>query len=222
MAHTLAPLPYPFNALEPHIDAKTLEIHHDKHHAAYINNLNKALEKHPQLQSKTLNELLTGLKHVPEDIRTAVRNNAGGHANHILFWETMAPKGGGQPSGELAEDIKETFGSFEAFKEKMSATAVAQFGSGWGWLCLGEDGDLCVCSTPGHDNPMMHGVVNCPGKPLLVVDVWEHAYYLKYQNRRADFVAAWWNLINWPKVEALYLKAKSGGAHHVESWGIAL
>jgi superoxide dismutase, Fe-Mn family len=221
MPHTLAPLPYPFNALEPHIDARTLEIHHDKHHAAYVNNLNKALEKHPALQSRTLEQLLTELKSVPEDIRTAVRNNGGGHANHILFWETMSAKGGGKPSGELAEAINKKFGTFDAFKEKMSATAVAQFGSGWGWLCLDDDGELCICSTPGHDNPIMRGVVQCPGKPILVVDVWEHAYYLKYQNRRADFVTAWWNVIDWAKVQSLYAKALKG-APHIDSWGIAL
>ncbi len=221
MPHTLAPLPYAFNALEPHMDARTLEIHHDKHHAAYINNLNKALEKHPDLAKKSLNDLLSNLKHVPDDIRTAVRNNGGGHANHILFWETMSAKGGGAPSGELAEAIGRKFGSFDALKEKMSAAAVAQFGSGWGWLCLDETGDLCVCSTPGHDNPIMQGVVACPGKPLLVVDVWEHAYYLKYQNRRAEFVAAWWNLVNWPKVEDLHRKAVQG-VQHIESWGISL
>jgi superoxide dismutase, Fe-Mn family len=207
MPHTLAPLPYPFNALEPHIDARTLEIHHDKHHAAYVNNLNKALEKYPALQSRTLEQLLTDLKSVPEEIRAAVRNNAGGHVNHTMFWETMSAKGGGNPSGPLAEAINKKFGTFDAFKEKMSATAVAQFGSGWGWLCIDDKGELCVCSTPGHDNPIMRGVVSCPGKPILVVDVWEHAYYLKYQNRRADFVAAWWNLVDWAKVQALYAKA---------------
>jgi superoxide dismutase, Fe-Mn family len=221
MPQTLAPLPYSFNALEPHIDARTLEIHHDKHHAAYVNNLNKALEKHPALQSRTIEQLLTELKSVPEDIRTAVRNNAGGHANHILFWETMSAQGGGKPSGELAEAINKNFGSFDTFKDKMSATAVAQFGSGWGWLCLDDDGELCICSTPGHDNPIMRGVVQCPGKPLLVVDVWEHAYYLKYQNRRADFVAAWWNVIDWAKVQTLYAKALKG-VPHIDSWGIAL
>ncbi len=220
MPHILAPLPYPLNALEPHMDAKTLEIHHDKHHATYVNNLNKALEKHPALQSKTLEQLLTDLKSVPEDIRAAVRNNGGGHANHILFWETMSAKGGGKPAGALADAIGKKFGGFDAFKEKMSATAVAQFGSGWGWLCIGDDGDLCVCSTPGHDNPIMRGVVSCPGKPILVVDVWEHAYYLKYQNRRADFVNAWWNAVDWAKVGALYDKAVKG-LPYVDSWGIA-
>jgi len=221
MPHTLAPLPYPFNALEPHIDARTLEIHHDKHHATYVNNLNKALEKHPALQSRTLEQLLTELKSVPEDIRTAVRNNGGGHANHILFWETMSAKGGGRPSGELAEAINRKFGGFDAFKEKMSAAAVAQFGSGWCWLSLDDDGELCICSTPGHDNPIMRGVVQCPGKPILVVDVWEHAYYLKYQNRRAEFVTAWWNVIDWPKVQSLHAKALTG-VSHIDSWGIAL
>ncbi|MFH0952831.1 MAG: superoxide dismutase [Verrucomicrobiota bacterium] len=207
MAHTLTPLPYPYNALEPHIDAKTVEIHHDKHHAAYVNNLNKALEKHPELASKTIEQLVSDLKSVPEDIRTAVRNNGGGTLNHDLFWAAMKAGGGGKPSGELAKAIDKAFASFDSFKEKLTAAAVGQFGSGWAWLCVDAKG-LCVCSTPGHDSPIMKGVAACPGKPILVVDVWEHAYYLKYQNRRADFVAAWWNLINWPKVEELYAKAK--------------
>ncbi len=208
MPHTLPPLPYAYNALEPHMDAKTVEIHHDKHHATYVTNLNKALEKHPELFAKDLASLISDLKSVPEDIRTAVRNNGGGTFNHNMYWEILSPKGGGKPTGDLAKAIDQSFGSFDAFKEKMSATAVGQFASGWGWLTVGDDGKLCVCSTPGHDNPIMKGVATCPGKPILIVDVWEHAYYLKYQNRRADFVAAWWNLVNWPKVGELFAKAK--------------
>jgi superoxide dismutase, Fe-Mn family len=207
MPYALAPLPYPFNALEPHMDAKTVEIHHDKHHAAYVNNLNKALEKHPELFSKTIEQLVSDLKSVPEDIRTAVRNNGGGTLNHDLYWATMKPQGGGKPSGDLAKAIEKDFGGFDAFKDKLTATAVGQFGSGWGWLCVGDDKKLCVCSSAGHDSPIMRGISACPGKPILVVDVWEHAYYLNYQNRRADFVAAWWNLVNWPRVGEFYAKA---------------
>ena len=208
MAHTLTPLPYTYNALEPHIDAKTVEIHHDKHHATYVNNLNAALEKHPELASRTIEQLVSNLAAVPEDIRTAVRNNGGGTLNHDLFWATMKQGGGGKPSGELAKAIDKAFGGFDAFKEKLSKTAVGQFGSGWGWLYVNEKKELAVASTPGHDSPLMKGVVSCVGAPILVVDVWEHAYYLKYQNKRADFVAAWWNLVNWPKVEERFAKAK--------------
>lgn len=208
MAYSLKPLPYACDALEPHMDAKTVEIHHDKHHAAYVTNLNKALEKYPELQSKTIEQLITNLDAVPEDIRTAVRNNGGGTLNHDLYWDLLSAKGGGKPSGALADAIAKKFGSFESFQEKFSATAVAQFGSGWGWLCVGDNGQLCgCCSTPGHDSPLMRGVVKCPGKPILVVDVWEHAYYLKFQNRRADFIKTWWSLVNWKKVEELYLAA---------------
>lgn len=208
MAFQLKPLPYAYNALEPHMDAKTVEIHHDKHHAAYVNNLNKALEKHPELASKTLEQLVSDLKSVPEDIRTAVRNNGGGTLNHDLYWDLMTGQGGGQPAGDLAVAIDRQFGSFPAFREKFAAAAVAQFGSGWGWLCVNEKKELCVCSTPGHDSPIMKGVVACPGQPVLVVDVWEHAYYLKFQNRRADFVQAWWNLVNWKKAGELYAAAR--------------
>ncbi len=204
MPHALPPLPYANNALEPHMDARTVEIHHDKHHAAYVNNLNAALEKHPELAGKSIEDLLADLKSVPEDIRTAVRNNGGGAVNHKLYWELMAPNAGGQPSGKLAEAIHSAFGSFDAFKEKFSKTAAAQFGSGWGWLYVDKAGQLAVASTPGHDTPIMKGAVACEGKPLLVVDVWEHAYYLKFQNKRPDFIATWWNLVNWKKVEELY------------------
>jgi len=208
MAIELMPLPYAYDALEPHMDAKTVEIHHDKHHAGYVKKLNAALEKHPDLQAKSLEDLLSDLSAVPEDIRTAVRNNGGGTLNHNLYWETMSPDGGGKPSGDLAVAIDKKFGSFDGFKEKFSATAAGVFGSGWGWLCVGEDGELCgTCGTSGHDSPIMKGIVKCPGKPLLVVDVWEHAYYLKYQNRRPDFIGAWWELVNWKKVEELYSAA---------------
>ncbi len=207
MPHTLKPLPYAFDALEPHMDARTVEIHHDKHHATYVANLNKALEKHPGLASKSIGELVTNLAAVPEDIRTAVRNNGGGTLNHDLYWETMAPKAGGKPSGDLAKAIDKAFGSFEAFQEKFAAAAVAQFGSGWGWLCVNDRKELCVCATPGHDSPIMKGVAACPGRPILVVDVWEHAYYLKFQNRRADFVKGWWNLVSWPRVAELHAAA---------------
>lgn len=208
MPFELKPLPYANNALEPHMDAKTVEIHHDKHHAAYVANLNKALEKHPELAGKSIEQLVSDLSKVPEDIRTAVRNNGGGTLNHDLYWSLMGAGCGGQPTGALMEAIAKKFGGFAAFQEKFAATAVAQFGSGWGWLCVGDDGQLCgCCSTPGHDSPIMKGVVKCPGTPILVVDVWEHAYYLKFQNRRADFVKTWWNLVNWKKVEALYAAA---------------
>jgi superoxide dismutase, Fe-Mn family len=207
MAHTLMPLPYPFNALEPHIDAKTVEIHHDKHHAAYVTNLNKALEKHPELSSKSIEELIGDLASVPDDIRAAVRNNSGGALNHNLFWQTMSANAGGRPSGDLAKAVERAFGSFDAFKEKLSAAAVGQFGSGWAFLFVDGAGKLDILATPGHDTPLMTGVAAKTGRPILVVDVWEHAYYLKYQNRRADFVAAWWNLVNWGKVAELYAKA---------------
>ena len=194
MAHALDPLPYPFDALEPALDARTLEIHHDKHHAAYVNNLNKALEPHPDLQKLSLVELISDLARVPEGIRTTVRNNGGGHFAHNLFWRTMKTGGGGQPAGELANAIASSFGSFADFKAKLTQAAVGQFGSGWAWLYL-KDGKLQVTGTPGHDCPEMAG-----GKSLLVVDVWEHAYYLKYQNRRADYVEAWWGLVAWDRV----------------------
>jgi len=206
MANALMPLPYPFNALEPHMDAKTVEIHHDKHHAAYVTNLNKAIEKHPELGSKSILDLIGNLAAVPEDIRTAVRNNGGGTLNHDLYWQTMAANAGGKPSGDLAKAIDGAFGSFDTLKEKLSAAAVGQFGSGWTFLFVDGAGKLDILATPGHDTPLMKGVAAKTGPPILVVDVWEHAYYLKYQNRRADFVAAWWNLVNWPKVADLYAR----------------
>jgi Fe-Mn family superoxide dismutase len=202
MAHEVPPLPYPFDALEPHIDARTMEIHHDKHHAAYVSNLNKALEGHADLQKKRVEDLLRDIKKVPEDIRTAVQNNGGGHANHTLFWTIMSADGGGEPEGELADAIAESFKSFSAFKEQLSDAAVKRFGSGWSWLSVGKDG-LKVHSTPNQDSPLMEGRT-----PILGLDVWEHAYYLKYQNRRPDYVAAWWNVVNWEEVGRRYAKAR--------------
>ena len=195
MAHSLPPLPYPSDALEPHIDKQTMEIHHGKHHQAYINNLNAALEKHPELQSKSIEDLLRGINTVPEDIRTAVRNNGGGHANHSMFWQIMAPNSGGVPTGHIADAINSSFGSFDAFKEQWGKAAVARFGSGWVWL-MNDGGKLSITSSPNQDNPLMEG----KPAPLLGVDVWEHAYYLKYQNRRPDYVSAWWNVVNWDAV----------------------
>jgi Fe-Mn family superoxide dismutase len=200
--HELPPLPYAFDALEPHIDAQTMQLHHDKHHATYVNKLNEALDKEPGQQGKSLEDLLRGIDEVPESIRTAVRNHGGGHHNHSLFWEVMGPKGGGNPSGELAGAIQSDFGSFEAFKEKLTNAAANQFGSGWGWLVAGG-GKLEVIARPNQDSPLMEGKT-----PILGVDVWEHAYYLKYQNRRPDYLAAWWNTINWPAVAKRHSAAR--------------
>ncbi len=194
MAHQLPPLPYAFDALEPHIDAKTMEIHHDKHHGAYVTNLNATLEKHPNLQSKSIEALLKEINSVPEEIRTAVRNNGGGHMNHTMFWQIMAPKAGGEPTGALADAINKSFGSFAAFKEQFAKAGVGRFGSGWAWL-INNSGKLSIESTANQDQPIMEGKI-----AILGVDVWEHAYYLKYQNRRADYIAAWWNAVNWPEV----------------------
>ncbi len=194
MAFSLPNLPYAFNALEPHIDARTMEIHHDKHHQGYVNNLNKAIEKHPELADKSVEDLLKDLNSIPEDIRTAVRNNGGGHFNHSMFWQIMSPKGGGEPSGDLAKAINTAFGDFASFKDKFSSTAAGQFGSGWGWLVKSGSG-LAVVSTPNQDNPVSSGQT-----PILGVDVWEHAYYLNYQNRRPDYITAWWNVVNWDEV----------------------
>lgn len=203
MAHELPALPYAHNALEPHIDARTMEIHHGKHHQGYVNNLNKALEGHPNLQSKSVEELLKDLNAIPQDIRTAVRNNGGGHANHSLFWPCMSPSGGGQPSGALAQAIKSAFGSFDSFKDQFSKAAATRFGSGWAWLCVDNGGGLVVTSTPNQDSPLSEGLT-----PILGLDVWEHAYYLKYQNRRPDYIAAWWNVVNWDQVAKNYAAAK--------------
>lgn len=194
MPFTLPPLPYANNALEPHIDAKTMEIHHTKHHQAYINNANKALEAHPALAAKSVEALISDLASVPEDIRTVIRNNAGGHANHSLFWTILAPNAGGDPSGAVAEAINAAFGSFATFKEKFAAAATGRFGSGWAWLSF-DKGKVIVESTPNQDSPLMEGRT-----PILGLDVWEHAYYLNYQNRRPDYIAAFWNLVNWAEV----------------------
>jgi Fe-Mn family superoxide dismutase len=200
MAHELPSLPYAFDALEPHIDARTMEIHHGKHHAAYVANLNKALEAEPKLAAKSLDALISDLGSVPDKIRPAVRNNGGGHWNHSFFWTLMGPKKGGAPKGPLADAISSAFGSFDKFKEQFSAAAMGRFGSGWAWLGQKADRTLCICSTPNQDNPLMKGIVDCDCKPLLGLDVWEHAYYLKYQNRRADYVGAFWNLVDWDAV----------------------
>ena len=202
MPFTLPALPYAPDALEPHIDKMTMEIHHGKHHAAYVNNLNKALEGNAQLQSLTLEQLLVGLDKVPENIRAAVRNNAGGHWNHSMFWKIMKKGGGGEPSGELAQAIKSAFGSFADFKTKFNQAGTTRFGSGWAWLFI-KDGKLTVESTPNQDNPVMNG-----GKPVMGLDVWEHAYYLKYQNRRPDYIEAWWNVVNWEQIAENYTAAK--------------
>jgi superoxide dismutase, Fe-Mn family len=191
---TLPPLPYDFGALEPHIDARTMEIHHGKHHQTYVNNLNAAVEKAPDLSSKSLDELMRGINNVPESVRTAVRNNGGGHWNHSMFWQIMGPNGGGEPKGALADDIRATFGGFDKLKEQVNAAGVGRFGSGWAWLVV-DNGKLAITSTPNQDNPLMEGKT-----PVLGVDVWEHAYYLKYQNRRPDYLKAWWNTVNWAEV----------------------
>jgi Fe-Mn family superoxide dismutase len=194
MAFTLPPLPYPTDALEPHIDKQTMEIHHGKHHNAYVTNLNAALEKHPELQSKSVEDLLKGINSVPEDIRTAVRNNGGGHANHSMFWQIMAPKAGGAPSGAIADAINSSFGNFDAFKDAVNKAGAGRFGSGWAWV-ISQGNKLVVESSANQDSPLMEGKTVVFG-----VDVWEHAYYLKYQNRRPDYLAAWWNVINWAEV----------------------
>jgi superoxide dismutase, Fe-Mn family len=203
MAHNLPPLPYPFDALEPHIDAKTMEIHHDKHHGAYVTNLNKALEGHPELQNLPVEELLAQIGKVPEAIRTAVRNNGGGHMNHSMFWKIMKKGGGGEPSGDLADAMKRAFGNFGDFKKTFAQAGISRFGSGWAWLLIRE-GKLVIESTANQDNPVMDG-----GKAFFGLDVWEHAYYLKYQNRRADYIEAWWSTVNWAQVADNYAKAKA-------------
>jgi Fe-Mn family superoxide dismutase len=199
MAFTLPPLPYDYAALEPHIDTQTMQIHHDKHHAAYVNNLNAALESHPNLASQSIEDILRNIGDVPEAARQAVINNGGGHANHTLFWEIMGPNGGGEPTGALADAITKAFGSFADFKAKINDAGVKRFGSGWSWLVLDKGGALQVLSTANQDSPLMQGQT-----PLLGVDVWEHAYYLKYQNRRPDYMAAWWNVVNWQEIEARF------------------
>ncbi|HEY1911829.1 MAG TPA: superoxide dismutase [Vicinamibacterales bacterium] len=194
MAHSLPPLPYPTDALEPHIDKLTMEIHHGKHHNAYVTNLNAALDKHPELQSKSVEDLLRDINTVPEDIRTAVRNNGGGHANHSMFWQIMGPNAGGAPSGAIADAINGSFGSFDSFKDLFAKAGVGRFGSGWAWV-IAAGGKLVIESTANQDSPLMEGK-----KIVFGIDVWEHAYYLKYQNRRPDYIGAWWNVVNWSAI----------------------
>ncbi|MEJ2053517.1 MAG: superoxide dismutase [Calditrichaceae bacterium] len=207
MAHELSALPYDFDALEPYIDARTMEIHHDKHHAAYVKKLNAALDKHADLANKSIDDLVAGLKSVPEDIRTAVRNNGGGHWNHKFFWNVLSKNGGDQPEGELAKAIQDGFGSFDQFKEKFKNAGATRFGSGWAWLVVNGQGSLSVVSTPNQDNPLMD-IAEVSGTPILGVDVWEHAYYLKYQNRRPEYLDAFFNVINWEAVSENYSKAR--------------
>ena len=211
MAFTSPPLDYSFDALEPHIDAKTMEIHHDKHHATYVAKLNEAIQGKADFESKSIEDLISKISALPENIRGAVRNHGGGHYNHSLFWKIIGPNAGGQPKGDVAEAIKKEFGSFDAFKEKFAAAATTRFGSGWAWVCVGKDGKLSICSTPNQDNPLMD-VAECKGTPILGIDVWEHAYYLKYQNRRPEYIAAFWNVVNWDAVNK-NLKAVKSSAH---------
>jgi len=198
MPFTLPPLPYPYDALEPHIDARTMEIHHTKHHQAYVNNLNAAIDKAPELANKSLDELMRGVNSLPESVRTAVRNNGGGHWNHSMFWQLMGPGKGGEPRGALADAIRQSFGDFSKLKEQFAAAAAGRFGSGWAWL-VDDGGKLSITSTPNQDNVLMDGK-----KAILGLDVWEHAYYLKYQNRRPDYVTAWWNVVNWDEVASRF------------------
>jgi Fe-Mn family superoxide dismutase len=202
MSFELPALPYAFDALEPYIDARTMEIHHDKHHQGYVNKLNAALEKHPELQEKSLEELVRNPASLPEDVQTAIRNNGGGHYNHSIFWTVMSPNGGGEPTGALAQAIKDAFGDFTTFKDKFSQAAATRFGSGWAWLGL-KDGKLTVISLPNQDAPLMEGLT-----PILGLDVWEHAYYLKYQNRRPEYISNWWNVVNWDEVARRYEEAR--------------
>lgn len=202
MAYQLPDLTYAFDALEPHIDARTMEIHHDRHHAGYVNKVNAALEGHPDLAAKSIEDVLRDINSVPENIRTAVRNNGGGHANHSLFWQVMSPDGGGQPAGALATAINSAFGGFDALKDQFTKAALGRFGSGWAWLVVGG-ADLSVISTANQDSPLMDGLT-----PILGLDVWEHAYYLKYQNKRGEYVNAWWNVVDWPEVARRYEAAR--------------
>ena len=203
MAFTLPTLPYPYDALEPHFDAKTMEIHHTKHHNTYVTKLNEALGSAPALQNKSLEELLTGINSAPDNVRNAVRNHGGGHHNHSLFWSVLGPKADGEPSGDLAAAINAEFGAFASFKERFSTTAANHFGSGWAWLCVDKGSKLVLKSLPNQDSPLMDGLT-----PILGLDVWEHAYYLKYQNRRPEYVAAFWNVVNWPEVAKRLAAAK--------------
>lgn len=203
MSFQMLPLPYGYDALEPYIDAKTVELHYSKHHQTYLTNLNGALEKHPELGSLTIEQLLSDLNRVPEDIRTVVRNNGGGYYNHNIYWAIMGPKRGGEPTGRLAEAIRSTFGSFASFKEQVEKAGLGRFGSGWAWLSKKNDGSLVIHSTPNQDAPLAEGMF-----PVIGVDVWEHAYYLKYQNRRAEYLTNWWNLVNWEEAERRYQQGK--------------
>jgi len=200
---TVPDLPYAYNALEPHIDARTMEIHHQKHHGAYVSKLNEAVAKHSELQGRSVEDLLRNIESIPEDVRTAIRNNGGGHANHSLFWQIMGPNAGGEPTGSIGEAIRSAFGDFASFREKFSAAALGRFGSGWAWLVVGDGGGLQVIDLPNQDSPLMQGQ-----RPVLGLDVWEHAYYLNYQNRRPDYVNAWWNVANWSAVESQYQSAR--------------
>jgi Fe-Mn family superoxide dismutase len=199
MAFEAAPLPYPYGALEPHIDMRTMEIHHTKHHAAYVTNVNKALEGYPEIARKPIDDVLRDITGVPDSIRQAVINHGGGHANHTLFWRIMGPHKGGQPRGKLADELKKTFGGFDKFREEFTKAATTRFGSGWAWLALDRNGKLTVTSTANQDSPLMQGMT-----PVLGLDVWEHAYYLKHQNRRPDYITAWWNVVNWDMVTEIY------------------
>jgi Fe-Mn family superoxide dismutase len=207
MAFELPPLPYDYAALEPHIDEQTMRLHHDKHHQTYVTNLNAAVQG-TEFESMRPEELMANLARVPEEKRAAVRNNGGGHVNHTLFWEIMGPGGGGQPTGAIADAITQGFGSFDAMKEAVNKAGAGRFGSGWAWVVLGTDGTLQVTSTPNQDNPYMVGMVEVTGHPILGVDIWEHSYYLKYQNRRPDYLAAWWNTVNWEAVNRRYEQAR--------------
>ena len=203
MSYELPKLPYAYDALEPHVDTETMHLHHEKHHQTYVNNLNAAVAKYPELAEKKVEDLISDMKAIPEDIRTAVQNNGGGHANHSLFWEVMTPNGGGEPTGAVKEAIDKTFGSFDAFKEKFTAAAVSRFGSGWAWLVVDKDGNLKVESSANQDSPLMNGET-----PILGLDVWEHAYYKKYSNLRPSYIAAFWNVVNWDEVNKRLAAAK--------------
>ena len=207
MTFTLPDLPYDKADLEPHIDAKTMETHHGKHHAGYVAKLNAAIQG-TELESKSIKDILSNLSDIPENIRSAVRNNGGGHFNHSLFWEILSPNGSDNPSGEIANAINSQFNSFDEFKEKFAVQAATRFGSGWAWLCVKKDGSLCICSTANQDNPLMGSCCDEPCTPILGLDVWEHAYYLNYQNRRPDYIAAFWNIVNWDKVSENFKNEK--------------
>ncbi|HEV8194678.1 MAG TPA: superoxide dismutase [Ktedonobacterales bacterium] len=205
MAYELPPLPYAYNALEPYIDEQTMQLHHDKHHQAYVTNLNNAIQGQSQFENLPIEELVRRINEVPENIRTTVRNNGGGHVNHSMFWQIMKPGGGGEPAGELASAINQAFGSFDNFKAQFNDAGVKRFGSGWAWLVLGQNGQLQVTSTPNQDSPFIDG-----NYPIMGNDVWEHAYYLKYQNRRPDYLAAWWNVVNWDEIAKRFQQARGG------------